>query len=582
MTVLTRRGIPQHADVQSAIPPTPREAIDVMVAELSEHQGEWARLPVPDRIAILGELRRDFVRVAERWAEVCREAEGIPPGVRAAGEEWLAGPYFILRNLRLLERALEGVRDHGQPRIPGEVHKHPSGHLSAEVFPFDVYDRLFYAGITAEVWMEHGVGREDLPETQALAYREQNPEGGVALVLGAGNVSSIGPMDALYKLFAENRVVLYKMHPLNAYLGPILAQGFQVLIDWGVLRIVYGGVDVGEYLTQHEGIDEIHVTGSDKTVEAIVFGPGEEGRLRKEQRKPRLDKPISSELGNVSPVIVVPGPWSQSDVDHQGESLVSMLVNNAGFNCNAARVIITQKDWEKRPALLDAVRGSLMRVPPRRAYYPGAEERHEAFVDEHPEAQFYGDAADDELPWTLIPNVDPGDDDEVAFTTEAFCSVFAETALEATSPFDFLEKAVEFANDRLWGTLNATIVVHPKTMELPGFKDAFEQALADLRYGTVAVNLWAAVGYGLVVPPWGAAPGHDVYDIQSGTGWVHNTLMFSRAEKTVVRGPFKLKPKPVWFPSNRMALELGKKLTDFEAEPSMLKVPKIVWTALRG
>ena len=39
----------------------------------------------------------------------------------------------------------------------------------------------------------------------------------------------------------ENRVVLLKMHEVNAYLGPLLESGFQALVDWGALRIVYGG-----------------------------------------------------------------------------------------------------------------------------------------------------------------------------------------------------------------------------------------------------------------------------------------------------------------------------------------------------
>lgn len=581
MTVASR-GIPQHAEAQAALPPTPHTEIDNALAELARHKDEWARLALRDRRGLLAELRRDFARVAERWAEACRVAEGIPAGIPTAGEEWIAGPYFILRNLRLLETALADVEAQGHPQIPGEIVKHPSGHLTARVFPQDVYDRIFFGGITAEVWMPLGVGREELHQTQAVAYREKEPAGKVALVLGAGNVSSIGPMDALYKLFVENRVVIYKVHPLNAYLGPLLAEGFQVLVDWGVLRIVYGGVEVGEYLTQHPGVDEIHITGSDKTVEAIVFGAGEEGRLRKQQRRPRITKPISSELGNVSPVIVAPGPWSPSDLEHQAESLAAMLTNNAGFNCNAARVIITQASWPQRQALLDAVRGQLQRVPPRKAYYPGAKERHAAFLEAHPEAQLYGSANGGELPWTLIDGLDPQAKDEICYTTEAFCSLFAETGLEAGSTIEFFERAVRFCNESLWGTLNATILVHPQTLEDPGVAAAFEQMVADLRYGTVAINLWAAIGYALVIPPWGAYPGHDLYDIQSGTGVVHNTLMFSKVEKTVVRAPFRLFPKPIWFPSHKTALEIGRKLTDFETEPSMLKVPGIVWAALRG
>ena len=43
----------------------------------------------------------------------------------------------------------------------------------------------------------------------------------------------------------------------------------------------------------------------------------------------------------------------------------------------------------------------------------------------------------------------------MVFTTEAFCSLFAETALDAASPAEFVDRAVDFANDGIWGTLGA-------------------------------------------------------------------------------------------------------------------------------
>ena len=79
------------------------------------------------------------------------------------------------------------------------------------------------------------------------------------------------------------------------------------LIGAGVLRIVQGGAAVGQHLTGHARIDEVHITGSDKTYDAVVFGTGPEGQRRKEADQPVLDKPVTAELGNVSPVIVVPG-----------------------------------------------------------------------------------------------------------------------------------------------------------------------------------------------------------------------------------------------------------------------------------
>ncbi len=82
--------------------------------------------------------------------------------------------------------------------------------------------------------------------------------------------------------------------------------------------------------------------------------------------------------------------------------------------------------------------------------------------------------------------------------------------------------------------------------------------------------------------PWGAFPGHTPDDIQSGTGVVHNTLMFSRPQKTVVRAPFRVFPKPVWFATHRTAHRLTPKLAAFEAAPSPAKLPGILSLAVLG
>ena len=599
-------GTPAHGEGAGAFPPTPRAEMDRAVAELQARRAAWPAVGPGERRALLGRLRRDFLAVSERWAAASAAAFGLPD----TGETSLTGPYFVLRDLRLLDKALAGIESGGAPRIPGPVRQRAGGQTVARVFPQDLYDRLFYGGVTADVWMEPTVTPADLAATQAVAYRRQDV-GGVALVLGAGNVSSIGPMDALYKLFVENRVVLYKAHPVNAYLGPLLLEGFRALAEGGFFRLVYGGAEEGAYLCSHPGVDEIHITGSDKTYEAIVFGPGEEGRRRRERKAPLLAKPISAELGNVSPVIVVPAPpaagagggggamgsYRDADLAYHAENLVTMVTNNAGFNCNATRVVIQHAASPDRERLLDALRARLARVPPRRAYYPGAADRYRAFVAAHPEAERFGKAAGkdgeagepgepggpgERLPWTLIPHLDPGARGDICYTTEAFCGLFAETAIAAGGIPEYLERAVAFANDSLWGTLNATLIVPPAALVDPAVAAAVERAIADLRYGTVSVNHWAAIGYGLVVTPWGAYPGHTAQDIQSGTGVVHNTLMFSRVQKSVVRAPFHARPKPAWFANHRTASRLTPRLVRFEADPSPAKLPGIFSLALRG
>jgi acyl-CoA reductase-like NAD-dependent aldehyde dehydrogenase len=558
-----------------------RAEMDAAVAVLQEKKGAWTLVSVRDRIALLTELGRRFLATADRWTALCSEAEGIDPA--RSGEEALVGPYMILRNLRLLREALLDIQTHGRPRIPGAVRTRGNGQVAARIFPIDVYDRVFYAGVTADVWMEPGITEQDLASTQAVAYHNPVRQGHVALVLGGGNVSSIGPMDALYKLFVEDQVVAFKTHPVNVYLGPLLEEAFQPLIDRGFFQVVYGGAEEGAYLCRHPGVDEIHITGSDRTYEAIVFGPGEEGRRRKEANEPLLTKRFTAELGNVSPVIVVPGPWDEGDLLYQAENLATMLTNNAGFNCNAGRVIVQHASWDQRGTLIAEVGKVLRQVPLRRAYYPGASERFDAFLAAHERAaQIFGARAGDKLPWMLIPNLDSEKRDDICFTTEAFCGVCGETGLEAATVPEYIERAVAFCNDSLWGTLNVTLIVHPESLKDPEVKRAVERAVAGLRYGTVSINHWAAVGYGLVVTPWGAFPGHTPQDIRSGVGFVHNTLMFDRPQKTVVQAPFYVWPKPVWFATHKTAHKLAPKLSEFEAAPSMGKLPGILGLAMRG
>ncbi|MFO0946572.1 MAG: hypothetical protein U1D30_11575 [Planctomycetota bacterium] len=60
----------------------------------------------------------------------------------------------------------------------------------------------------------------------------------------------------------------------------------------------------------------------------------------------------------------------------------------------------------------------------------------------------------------------------------------------------------------------------------------FQRAICDLRFGTVGINYWSALAYAMMSPPWGGFPGGTLEDPKSGIGWVHNTYMLDRAEKS--------------------------------------------------
>jgi hypothetical protein len=231
---------------------------------------------------------------------------------------------------------------------------------------------------------------------------------------------------------------------------------------------------------------------------------------------------------------------------------------------------------------LAELRTAISALPLRKAFYPGGRELQAAFIADHPRAELYGHASAGTLPWVLIAGLDPGDADEMCFTTESFCPVMAETALEAGSVPEFIERAVHFANERLWGTLTAVIVVHPDSMRDPDVARSVEKAITDLRYGVVVVNTLGGVGWALAVPPWGSFPGNPRTDIQSGTGFVNNALMFSEPEKIVLRSPFMTRPPPIWFSARaRTFARVGERVARYEASPSWPRLAAVVIAALR-
>ena len=581
MSVSTREGSPQFPTVAGSIVASSQEEMDIAVQALQEQKQAWVRTTLKERIAIIDELTHNFAVIAPQWVATCLQAKGL--STEHPAEEWAVGPWPVLKTLSQFRQSMLDIETTKHPKIPGPVTTQPDGQVVVQVFPQTIYDRILFTGVTAELWMQPGVSTQQLAETQAIAYREATHPGEVALVLAAGNVSSIAPLDILYKLFVEDQVVILKTNPVNEYLGPLIEEGFRSLVQNGFLRVVYGGASEGAYLCNHESVDEIHITGSDKTFNAIVFGTGPEGEARRQRNEPLLHKRVTGELGNVSPVIVVPGEWSDKDIAYHAEHIVTMLTTNAGFNCNATRVIITHKSWPQREQLLQQIRRVLKQVPVRDSYYPGAQDRQKAFVVQHPDAEQIGVASNQQLPWTLIADVDANNEDDICFTTEAFCGLFAETALDAPDAATFLDKAVMFANDTLWGTLNATILVSPSSLKDARIADATERAIATLRYGTIGVNYWAGIGYALGTTTWGAFPGHSLDDIQSGTGVVHNTLMFDRPQKSVIRAPFRITPTPIWFVTQgKKADKVFPLIVDLEVSPSPLKLPAILWAAIIG
>lgn len=552
------------------------QTLDLTLAQLQARKSQWPQVTIPARIRMIQELIQGIAAVAEDWVNTSCQLKGIDPHSNLAGEEWTTGPAAILIQLQQLIVTLQAQ---GQPQPP-QWRTGPQGQDIAQVLPANWQEKFIWFGYRAEVWLEPGK-----PRTQGQIYRQPPGPGGIALVLGAGNISSIAPLDVLYKLFAENQVVILKMNPLNAALGPYLERAWRALIEAGYLAIVYGGADVGEFLCQHPHVESVHITGSQATHDLIVWGKTKaEQTENKQNQAPRLQKPITSELGNITPVVLIPGQWSASELKFQARQVVSLLTHNASFNCIGAQVLVISQAWPQKQEFLTRIQQILAQTPQRNAYYPGAKERYHHILSYYPQAEVItspsnGLTPDEAIPWTLIPNI-PDQAGEFFLEQEVFCGILGVVELNAADTPTFLQLMVDCLNQRVQGTLGCNVIIDPRTEA--EYQPEFDQAISELDYGTITINLWAAVAFSLGVTPWGAFPKHSLEAAGSGLGFVHNTFLFDYPQKSVIRAPFVIVPTPAWFVDHQNLLALSKALVDYYADPNLGTILPLIWAGLWG
>ncbi|MQY37241.1 hypothetical protein SRB17_52450 [Streptomyces sp. RB17] len=559
-------------------------ALDRVLCALRANAQSWADAPLAERIGLLERLLPRIADGAAELAAVGARAKGYGPDSPWAAEDWAGGPWALAQNVSARLHVLRRIAD-GRDPLPAGAVREQDGRTWVDVFPAIGWDRLLLGGYSAQVRIRPGTTAEQVRERAAGQYCGRAEIPGLALVLGAGNVAALTAADILHKLYAEGQVVVAKMNPVNAYLRPHFERIFIEFIERGWVRFVDGGSAEGAYLTTHDGVDTIHITGSERTHDAIVWGTDEQAEQRRRSDTPLIDKPFTSELGGVSPCIVVPGEWSAADFRYQAEHIVTSKMNNSGHNCIASQILVLPRSWDGTERLLEEIRTVLRALPARTDYYPGAEQRLAAVRQAHPEAENHADGCR-----LLVPDIT--DHNDVLLTGEVFASALGVVRLPGGTPATFLRHAVDFANDTLPGTLGATLIVHPATEK--AHPEAVGSAISGLRYGTLGVNTWSALGFLLGYTPWGAHPGHTQQDIGSGIGFVNNAYMLEDIEKTVLRAPFaptprglftgspSLSPRPPYFVTNRAGVTTLERLTRFTTAPGIAQLPAIFASALRG
>jgi len=402
-------------------------------------------------------------------------------------------------------------------------------------------------------------------------------------VLGAGNQACVVAGDVAHYVFAKGRAVVCKLNPVNEYLLPYLNAAFAPLVERDIVQFFCGNVENSSYFVNDERIKGVHLTGSDKTYDAIQFGP--DVAKNKAAGRRNVTKPFMSELGCSTPYIVCPGAWSADAIEFHARAVVSVVVNNAHHNCASAQNLVTPACWAQREEFVDAVCRHLDAAQRRHQYYPGAQETVREFERQAEGCRIAkcGRATGgEELPaWVVIRDVPPGSAAcRHTCRNEAFAGVLTELVLPAADAAAFLSDAVRFCNEEMTGTLSCTLFLPP---DLEAAEPAAcAAAVAGLKYGSVCVNVPSLFGFSLTCTTWGGYPGHTPENIGSGIGQVHNSAMYVGVEKSVVRGPWRSPITPIWFSDNTNHETFSGAVVDFLANPNFYNFAMAAMAGVQG
>ena len=563
-----------YGEKPNAVSPTTLDDIESCLVDLDSRSAEWRNLSRKDKSTILKECIETITEHAVEIATVSTRHKGTYG--QGVGEEYLG----IIPIITFLSEAANYF-ERDSPMKPHKITYSPD-HTQwiVDVFPSGL-DTLAFGCFQGELWICPGHG---VTQGVTVARAEKESDIGVGLVLGAGNQYPLAVLDIFHVLLMQSRVVVCKLNPVNEYMGPILRKALSPLIERGYVEFVYGGSREGEYLVDHKLVKSVHLTGSNATFDGIVWR-----NQNDKTGEPPFKKPVHGELGCVTPYIIVPGNWSEADIEYHANTVVSGLVHNSGHNCLKAEVLVIDRSWKQREQFLDAIRRILNETYMRTSYYPGSEGKFQRFRETFPDCEEFG--IESQAPpgeengshhkWILQTGLTR---DNCKVSVENWCGVLQEVAIDSGEYIEtFFNQAGDFVNEQCWGTLSCTVLIHPLTEA--SHKKKFEKFISDLKYGSICINVPGMVGFGITSLTWGAYGDESESScccIGSGNVKVHNTGFFDHVQKSVVRGPWCFHPFPYWLVSNRNCEEIGKAAVMYFRNKSITSLWNLLLASLKG
>ena len=541
--------------------------IDRNINSLRVNSKEYSKIENSKLISLLEESINNIKEVAYYWASISAEKKGVT-GTVGEGEEWLGGPFATVFGMQYY---IDTLKDLNKPLDSNLFNNELNTY---KVFPNNFLEKIFFPFISAEVKFNKNIKFNEIEEYRGFAMRYSH-DSSISLILGAGNVSCIPLLDAIYHLVAKRSVVYIKLNPVNDYLLPVYEKVFKNFISLGYVVITKGSIDESKYMTNHNGIDHIHLTGSDETYEHIVYGKllnDDEKKLK--NIKKVNNKSFSSELGNVTPIIVHPGSWSNSELKFQARKIVTAKLNNGGFNCISAQIVILPEEWNQTDKLIKYIKMYMKKIDDRLSYYPNSLKVLNGLEKDKNYERLNDQTCATPHLSREIKAYSKFETSEIWGTSIYFKKISYEDEL------DYVNKAITYCNKTLWGNLGATVLI--KKYNNKKIKPITNTYVDNLKYGTVAINEWSAIGFIIPTLPWGGYPGNRDNDIQSGQDFVHNSMFFESPLNGVVYSKFRMSNiiDPLWFVTNKKGKKVFKNLTYFQIDKSFSNFIKLALSAV--
>lgn len=570
-----------------SISSTLNDEVTTQLQTLASNSQCVSSLTIPQRLSLVNELRttvqaqnwshdwiKEEMKLVQRWNNDANgESDGSEGGLVASTRYLINSTLMIY--LSTLKDSLEYQLSQETnktttsstctktPEFMSKVRTEITNEGNVQVHgPFPILPGL---GAMFEAWCQptnndvNGNSTDD--DTSTNDETSNMEEGGVALVLAAGNASNLVLVDLLQNLFLHPRKpVLLKHHPLRPYLYKPFESILKPLIDRGYLeQVLDQGVEHTQGILKNELVQHVHMTGSYHTSQSIKHF-----LLQERKDIENVKSMVTSELGCSSPWIVSLGMYEDKELRSIAKMIAQAKKTNGGTFCMAAQVLILPSQWSQKDTLLSYIIEELSNKVTEPCYYPGSIDRCQSIIEHYrglgkdriirdgattASSLMKGENCASEVTIVRCGTFGKEGYDGKALTMEVFGPVLAVVELphsqdnhnnidEDEQEQYLLKTAIPFVNNKsnIFGSLSGVILT-PQTLS----KSTITKAVAAMKYGTVAVNIWSLFGYVAMLKGavWCGHPRDGAG--QSGDGFVGNMYDIKGMEKTVVYGPSLMK-----------------------------------------